>query len=80
MPVELTAVTNCPSKRGSRDWITPYRSSKVMLGMLTCPSLPRSAASDWRKSDTAVGGLIATDRHGSASVRKPGATSILPLP
>jgi hypothetical protein len=30
MPVECTAVTNCPSKRMSRASIARYRSSKLM--------------------------------------------------
>ena len=65
-------MTNWPSKRGSRDWITPYRSSNDMVGVLMCSSLPRLAASDWRKSDTAVVAACgAPPTRGPAALRSP---------
>jgi hypothetical protein len=62
MPVERTAVRNCPSNRGSRDWMTRYRSSKdidVMVSrtgaaLLMSPSPTRPADTGWRKADTTV--------------------------
>src|SRR4051794_25451455 len=42
MPVERTAVTNWPSKRGSRAEITRYCSSNSTLRVLQCAAAPPS--------------------------------------
>src|SRR3954471_17018143 len=42
MPVERTAVTNCPSKRVSRAEITRYCSSNSTLRVSQCPAPPPS--------------------------------------
>src|SRR4051794_2008 len=42
MPVERTAVTNWPSKRGSRAEITRYCSSNSTLRVSQCPATPPS--------------------------------------
>src|SRR3954470_13550115 len=42
MPVDRTAVTNCPSKRVSRAEITRYCSSNSTLRVSQCPATPPS--------------------------------------